>query len=1054
MKKTSKLLLSLLLALVFVFQLAAPMASAAPANGVEVSDSVYLNYRLTAEVAKTEGEGTEFAQINGEDEDSKLGGTCEVTLGDEAVSRDGASAFLSSVLNGKDIGIEVPSGYYVSALCLCADGSEASAVDLLEYATADASSANLTLTSDALTVTEDETRYLNSERVTGDANTAPSFVLDIRLSKIDPDAPIKVTDGSGNELSSTQAPEAAAPEAHQHFAGWKLTYENGSSVLVDAGAAIAPYANCKLEAVFENNVYPVTVSANSPTIELGQTAEFTASVESAELSDLSITDPEFTLKDKDENTVSQDALTAGTYTLLVSGGRIMSGGEDITAYCNISYVPGTLTVNAAQADPAPTPIAITITANPPIPDGDGSTFKADGYTVTPADALIDGDKIQEGSVTLTVSKDAEGKWVCTPSGAVITDAADAEVAENKYAITYVAGSTEPIAVQADPIEITITAKPPKFDVEKNEYWEDGCTSEGLLPDDKLSVTYDIKVENGKCTSTPKTVTITRTVDGAETDVTASYAITPVSSASIDLPTLTIKANTPKYDSANKKFVEDGFVQIPATLDSGDTVASVAYTIGADNKCTPSGAVIKNADNKDVTNKYFITYEPSEAGVIPADPTRGTLTITAKSREWTYDGKAHTCTDYEVSGLVDGDTVKSVTFKSTSTITDAGTQKNEIDTVIIKDKDGNDVTAQYTLDSKPGELKVNKRSITMSVGNVNITNGSTFTISSSTVKVTLSGDGLAENQKLSVTCKIYQNGKALDSAKDEGTYELRITGYEFKDAGGNTVSKDNYNVTTNNGTLTIKKDAKNLPLTITAKDGTWTYDGKAHTCTDYEVSGLVDGDTVKSVTFKSTSTITDAGTAKNEIDKVVIVDKNGNAVDSGKYKVSLAAGTLTVKKYPLTIKAESASKTYDGKALENKNVTAGKLASTDHKLSVSYTVYNSKGNKVNSPIEVGTYTKKITDYKIMSGSVDVTKNYDVKTEDGTLTIKSSDKNNSNSPKTGDESNLGLWIGLLAFSAVVVLAVVVFIVIKNKKKNSETYDDYEDTDDNDGSSDDNQ
>ena len=770
-------------------------------------------------------------------------------------------------MNGKDIGIEVPSGYYVSALCLCADGSEASAVDLLEYATADASSANLTLTSDALTVTEDETRYLNSERVTGDANTAPSFVLDIRLSKIDPDAPIKVTDGSGNELSSTQAPEAAAPEAHQHFAGWKLTYENGSSVLVDAGAAIAPYANCKLEAVFENNVYPVTVSANSPTIELGQTAEFTASVESAELSDLSITDPEFTLKDKDENTVSQDALTAGTYTLLVSGGRIMSGGEDITAYCNISYVPGTLTVNAAQADPAPTPIAITITANPPIPDGDGSTFKADGYTVTPADALIDGDKIQEGSVTLTVSKDAEGKWVCTPSGAVITDAADAEVAENKYAITYVAGSTEPIAVQADPIEITITAKPPKFDVEKNEYWEDGCTSEGLLPDDKLSVTYDIKVENGKCTSTPKTVTITRTVDGAETDVTASYAITPVSSASIDLPTLTIKANTPKYDSANKKFVEDGFVQIPATLDSGDTVASVAYTIGADNKCTPSGAVIKNADNKDVTNKYFITYEPSEAGVIPADPTRGTLTITAKSREWTYDGKAHTCTDYEVSGLVDGDTVKSVTFKSTSTITDAGT-------------------------------------------------------------------------------------------------------------------------------------------------------------------------------------------AKNEIDKVVIVDKNGNAVDSGKYKVSLAAGTLTVKKYPLTIKAESASKTYDGKALENKNVTAGKLASTDHKLSVSYTVYNSKGNKVNSPIEVGTYTKKITDYKIMSGSVDVTKNYDVKTEDGTLTIKSSDKNNSNSPKTGDESNLGLWIGLLAFSAVVVLAVVVFIVIKNKKKNSETYDDYEDTDDNDGSSDDNQ
>ena len=55
-------------------------------------------------------------------------------------------------------------------------------------------------------------------------------------------------------------------------------------------------------------------------------------------------------------------------------------------------------------------------------------------------------------------------------------------------------------------------------------------------------------------------------------------------------------------------------------------------------------------------------------------------------------------------------------------------------------------------------------------------------------------------------------------------------------------------------------------------------------------------------------------------------------------------------------------------------------------------------------------------------------------DGTLTIKPSDKNNSNSPKTGDTANLGLWIGLLAGSAVLVLAIVAFVVIKNKKKNA--------------------
>ena len=987
MKKTSKLMLSLLLALVFVFQMAVPMASAAPANGVEVSDQVYLNYRLTAEVeAEPSEEGAEgeleYQDIVATDQEAKLGGICEITLDGTRLTAYGAGAFLSDVLNGKDISIKVPAGYYVSALCLRSEGSEASPVDLLEYATADASSADLKLTSEALTVTEDDTVYLNSDRITGDANAA-SYVLDVTLTRIT-DAMtegLQVKDEKGTVLdSTTETPDAPEAGELQSFAGWKLTYfTNGTSVLVDANAPIAPYDSCILTAKFEPIIYPVTVAANAVVINAGETPEFSASVSSDELSgELGISDPVFTVKDSDGNTVDPASLSAGGYTLYVEGGKITRNGEAFpSTNCNISYAPATLTVNESQPEPSTEPS--------PEPSTEPSTEPSPEPSTEP--------------------------------------------------------TVPPTASPAEKIDITVTANAPEFDAENNKYIENGydSTNVTLADGDKLDVEYEVKLsEDGKtCTVTPTAVKVMH----GEEDVTANYNIKPEACQPYTLPTVTITAKAPKYDSTKKAFEADGY-ENSSTLENNDKIESVVLEVKSDNTCEPSGAVIKDANGNTVTNKYSISYVASEAGVQPTDPERGTLTIKAKDGTWTYDGTAHTCTDYDVTGLADGDKIESVTFKSSSTITNAGTQNNEIEAVVIKAADGKDVTSQYSIVYQPGTLTVNKRSITLTVGNVNITDGSSFTIGNGNVKVTLSGEGLAEKQKLSVNCKIYQGNTVLSTASEVGTYALKITGWTIKDANDNVVSENNYNVSTKDGTLTIKKEAKDLPLTVTAKDGTWTYDGKAHTCTDYDVSGLVDGDTIASVTFTATSTITDAGTQKNEITNVVIKDSSGNIVDSGKYKITRVAGTLTVKKFPLTIKAESASKTYDGKPLENKNVTAGKLASTDHKLSVSYTVYNSKGNKVNSPTEVGTYTKKITDYKIMSGNTDVTKNYDIKLEDGTLTIKSS--NGSTTPKTGDESNLGLWIGLLAFSAVVVLAVVVFIVIKNKKKNAENIEEFDDTD----------
>ncbi|MBQ9721713.1 MAG: LPXTG cell wall anchor domain-containing protein, partial [Oscillospiraceae bacterium] len=155
---------------------------------------------------------------------------------------------------------------------------------------------------------------------------------------------------------------------------------------------------------------------------------------------------------------------------------------------------------------------------------------------------------------------------------------------------------------------------------------------------------------------------------------------------------------------------------------------------------------------------------------------------------------------------------------------------------------------------------------------------------------------------------------------------------------------------------------------------------------------------------------------------------------GKYSVTVAnQGRLTISPFKLTLTAVSASKTYDGSTTFDKksNVSATALLSGHSFRSgdgVKFSIYDSKGNLIkNGPVDVGTYTKKVTEVHIIdSAGNEVTSNYDITRIDGTLSILSG----SGSPRTGDNNNLALWIGLLAASAVLIAAVV-FTLLRKKK-----------------------
>ena len=240
-----------------------------------------------------------------------------------------------------------------------------------------------------------------------------------------------------------------------------------------------------------------------------------------------------------------------------------------------------------------------------------------------------------------------------------------------------------------------------------------------------------------------------------------------------------------------------------------------------------------------------------------------------------------------------------------------------------------------------------------------------------------------------------------TGSDSKTFQSNIDTEKVtvKDGDGNNVTK-NYKITGVPGTITIVVPQKtNVPLTVTAKSGSWVYDGTSHTLYEYEVSGLVDGDVIEKATFKATAKITNVGTQANEIEGVVIKSSAGAAVAGNKYSITYKPGTLTVTKFHITLTAESASKDYDGTALVNKNVKATALANSSHKLSAGFEIKDSNGNTIkNSPVNVGTYTKKITNVVITDGSNDVTANYDVTTVDGTLTILAAGSSSTDTPGT--------------------------------------------------------
>lgn len=500
------------------------------------------------------------------------------------------------------------------------------------------------------------------------------------------------------------------------------------------------------------------------------------------------------------------------------------------------------------------------------------------------------------------------------------------------------------------------------------------------------------------------------LDAAQLELTVNNGTLTVAKRNI---TISAKPVTSEYTGSAVDATDSEITS--GSLVDGDTVKSVEYTGGPVNvgtgTSTPCNAVIVDANGVDVTAYYNITYSAAEVTV---NKYSGEVVITAKDATKPYDGSALTASTSDVtfSGLLGSDTVDVTAVSGEATVPGKdGIAK--ITDYVIKNAAGEKINDNYAnIKLVDGKLTVTKRDITVTTGSAT----KAFDKTALTTKAddySITSGSLVSGQKLTLTL----SGTQTDPGSSKNTVKegsLKISDEQGRDYTAY------YNVTIKEGTLEVT-GVKVIEISIKATSAKKVYDGTELTANSYDVisGALESGDTL---VVEYSGSITNAGTVANKIVKVTAKDANGKDV-TAKYKISTQDGTLEITKAPLTVTAKSAEKVYDGKALTaNTCEVKGSLAK-GHKISATVT---------GSQTQIGSSKNKASNVKIVDANGnDVTSNYEITYVDGTLTVKAANAK----PKTGDDANMGLWIGLMAVSAVIIAGGVVFFVKKNKKKDEQ-------------------
>ena len=353
----------------------------------------------------------------------------------------------------------------------------------------------------------------------------------------------------------------------------------------------------------------------------------------------------------------------------------------------------------------------------------------------------------------------------------------------------------------------------------------------------------------------------------ETNVTFTVAQRPV--------TFTGASDEKVYDGS--ALVKDAFATSDDGLVEGHTATATVTggqtDVGVSSNVV-SAAVIKDANDVDVTANYAITYVDGELTVTPA-----AITITVAGWNGTYDGTAHLAeveavpADATILWSVDGGEWAA----DTPSIKDVGSK--EVRAKASKENYSDALSDVISLTVTKAALSVTAKPKTVTYGEEPANDGVDYS-------------GFVNGETESVLGGTLAYAYTYEQFGNVGSYKITPSG----------LTSDNYEISFVEGTLTV--EAKEVGLEWSPDPATFTYDGTAKV-PSATATGLVNNDEI-AVTV--TGEQTKAGTGYTATATALTGDKAGN------YKLPAAATTtFDIEPAAMTITVAGYNGVYDGAA---------------------------------------------------------------------------------------------------------------------------------------------
>jgi len=717
-------------------------------------------------------------------------------------------------------------------------------------------------------------------------------------------------------------------------------------------------------------------------------------------SPLSLLNSEFTI----ENTDPNEGLAPENYAVLSFSGsitdysdvselatitsvNIFKGSTDVTSNYNVTKKDGALTIFRR---------GIVVKTDTPDPfTYDSKPHSSKLFTITSANKLVDGQNLEvEKSTEITdVQYDATNNIITVDNDFITYKIVQNSVDKtNNYDI-----SIDPGELKVIPRPITITANNGSKEYDgtalsiSNIDFKEGFTASNVVTGHSTEAKVTGSIVNVFDKNNASVPSEGKVLDADNVDVTNNYAIEYVNgSLTITPKSLQIKTITPTskvYDGTPL----NGTYTVTGLCDQYDEIIAdnITLTTLIDAKDNvplkvESLLITKKDGGIDSTGNYNI--DKSICGTLTV--TKRNISIKSNTSSHVYDAEDYFDITFTITnsdpneGLVEGETVNVTEYAK---ITNVGSTDNIFTTIQIL-KDDKDTTNNYNIDkSVCGTLSVTKRNITIKAKDLTKVYDGTILESTNLdyiVTNTLENEGLvAEKFNHHIVCDI--SGAITEYAVDGAISTLSSAAiYNSEDNN----MEGNYNITLENGVLTIEKRA----ITVATGDKSFAYNAQAHTWDGYLITStlglLTDeafGHHLVVITSTSvTNVIYDAGqvsSVNNEFTSVKILDKD-DIDKTFNYDISYEEGKLTVTPAGLVITANDKSKVYDGTALTitNTEFTSTGLIDT-HKLNVD--ISGSIVNVLDENNAAIPSNAKVFD----AGDVEVTNNYTITYINGTLSI---------------------------------------------------------------------